>query len=81
MDPTVIAAVIAGGFGILTLAGTLVAQYLGYRATSKDAEKIAEEQRKQLDRTLAEQRMPYKNTASVADFFDAYQTASDEDGG
>jgi len=40
----------------LTLVGTLAAQYLGYRAAGRDAAKIAEEQRKQLDRTLAEQR-------------------------
>jgi len=63
MDPTVVAAWIAAGVSALTLAGTLAAQYLGYRATSRDAEKTAEkaektaeEQRKQLDRTLAEQR-------------------------
>jgi uncharacterized protein YjbI with pentapeptide repeats len=56
MDPTVVAAWIAAGVSFLTLIGTLVAQYLGFRATSRDAEKTAEEQRKQLDRTLAEQR-------------------------
>jgi uncharacterized protein YjbI with pentapeptide repeats len=56
MDPTVVAAWIAAGVSALTLAGTLAAQYYGYRATSRDAEKTAEEQRKQLDRTLAEQR-------------------------
>jgi hypothetical protein len=62
MDPTVVAAWIAVGVSVLTLAGTLAAQYLGYRATSRDAEKAAktadptaEEQRKQLDRTLTEQ--------------------------
>ena len=56
MDPTVVAAWIAAGVSVLTLVGTLAAQYLGFRATSRDAEKNAEEQRKQLDRTLAEQR-------------------------
>jgi excisionase family DNA binding protein len=67
MDPTVAAAWIAAGVSVLTLAGTLAAQYYGYRATSRDAEKTAdkaektaektaEEQRKQLDRTLVEQR-------------------------
>jgi uncharacterized protein YjbI with pentapeptide repeats len=56
MDPTVVAAWIAAGFSVLTLAGTLTAQYLGYRATSKDAVETAEAQRKQLDRTLDEQR-------------------------
>jgi hypothetical protein len=56
MDPTVVAAWIAAGVSVLTLAGTLAAQYLGYRATSRDADKTAEEQRKQLDRTQSEQR-------------------------
>jgi uncharacterized protein YjbI with pentapeptide repeats len=56
MDPTVVAAWIAAGISVLTLAGTLAAQYLGYRATSRDAEKTAREQREYLDRTLAEQR-------------------------
>ena len=67
MNPTVVAAWIAAGISLLTLAGTLAAQYLGYRANSRDAEKTAEkaektaektaeDQRKQLDRTLAEQR-------------------------
>lgn len=52
MDPTVVAACIAAGVSVLTLA----AQYLGYRATSRDAVKTADEQRKQLDRIQAEQR-------------------------
>jgi ABC-type transporter Mla subunit MlaD len=63
MDPTVVAAWIAAGVSALTLVGTLTAQYLSYRAASRDAEKaekaaerVAEEQRKQLDSTLAEQR-------------------------
>jgi hypothetical protein len=56
MDPTVVAAWIAAGVSVLTLAGTLAAQIVGYRATSRDAEKTAAEQRKQLDRTLTEQR-------------------------
>src|SRR5215470_10229029 len=56
MDPTVVAAWIAAGVSVLTLLGTLVAQYLGYRATSRDAEKTAEEQRGQMDRTLTGQR-------------------------
>ena len=56
MDPTVVAAWIAAGVSALTLAGTLAAQYYGYRATSRDAEKTAVEQRKQLDRDHAEQR-------------------------
>ena len=56
MSPQVEAAIIAGSFGVLTLIGTLAAQVLGRRATSRDTQKALEEQRKQLDRTLAEQR-------------------------
>jgi len=35
MDPAVVAAWIAAGVSALTLVGTLVAQYLGYRAASR----------------------------------------------
>jgi Pentapeptide repeats (9 copies) len=45
MSPEVTAAVIAAGVSVLTLIGTLAAQYFGRRATSK-----------QLDRTFGEQR-------------------------
>ena len=45
MNPAVVAAIIAAGVSVLTLIGTLTAQYYGRRATSKE-----------LDRTLAEQR-------------------------
>src|ERR1700722_15032614 len=62
MDPTVVAAWIAAGVSVLTLVGTLVAQYLGYRATSMDAGKTAEAQREQLDRTLAEQSQQLDKT-------------------
>jgi hypothetical protein len=62
MDPTVVAAWIAAGVSLLTLAGTLAAQYLGYRASSKDAGKTAEEQREQLDRTLTEQNQQLDRT-------------------
>lgn len=55
MDPQVVAAWIAAGISLLTLIGTLAAQYLARRATSRDTEKTFEEQRKHLDRTLAEQ--------------------------
>ena len=50
------AAVIAASVSFLTLIGTLAAQYFGRRATSRDTQKTLEEQRKQLDRTLGEQR-------------------------
>jgi uncharacterized protein YjbI with pentapeptide repeats len=53
MSPQVVAAIIAGA---LTVIGTLAAQYFGRRATSRDTQKALEEQGKQLDRTLAEQR-------------------------
>ena len=56
MSPEVTAAVIAAGVSVLTLIGTLAAQYFGRRATSRDTQQALEEQRKQLDRTLTEQR-------------------------
>ena len=56
MSPQVTAAIIAASVSFLTLIGTLAAQYFGRRATSRDTQKALEEQRKQLDRTLAEQR-------------------------
>lgn len=39
MSPSVIAAFIAASVSVLTLIGTLAAQYFGRRATSKDTEK------------------------------------------
>jgi hypothetical protein len=56
MNPTVVAAIIAASVSVLTLVGTLAAQYFGRRATSRDTRRALEEQGKQLDRTLAEQR-------------------------
>ncbi len=56
MSPEVIAAIIAASVSALTLIGTLAAQYFGRRATSRDTREALEEQSKQLDRTLAEQR-------------------------
>jgi hypothetical protein len=55
MGPQVVAAIIAAVVSVLTLVGTLAAQFLGRRATSRDTEKTLEEQRRHLDRTLAEQ--------------------------
>jgi uncharacterized protein YjbI with pentapeptide repeats len=55
MDPTVVAAVIAAAVSVLTLVGTLAAQYFGRRATSRDTKETLEQQREQLDLTLAEQ--------------------------
>ena len=56
MSPQVTAAIIAASVGVLTLIGTLAAQYFGRRATSRDTQRALEEQRDHLDRTLAEQR-------------------------
>jgi len=56
MNPQVVAAFIAASVSVLTLIGTLAAQYFGRRATSRDTEKTLGEQGKHLDRTLAEQR-------------------------
>ena len=47
---------IAVGVSFLTLTGTLAARYFGRRAIRRDAERAFEEQRKQLGKTLAEQR-------------------------
>jgi uncharacterized protein YjbI with pentapeptide repeats len=62
MDPTVVAAWIAAGVSALTLVGTLAAQYLGYRSSSRDAERTAGDQRQQLDRTFAEQNQQLDRT-------------------
>ena len=56
MSPEVTAAIIAAGVGVLTVIATVVVQISGRRATSQDTQEALEEQRKQLDRTLAEQR-------------------------
>src|SRR5215468_4059915 len=59
MSPQVEAAIIAASVGVFTLIATVITQYLGRRATSRDTEKTLDrtlaEQREQLDRTLAEQ--------------------------
>ena len=56
MSPEVAAAIIAASVSLLTLLGTLAAQYFGRRATSQDTQKALEEQREQLKQTLDEQR-------------------------
>jgi hypothetical protein len=56
MNSQLVAAIIAASVSVLTLIGTLAAQYFGRRATSRDTEKTLGEQGKHLDRTLAEQR-------------------------
>jgi uncharacterized protein YjbI with pentapeptide repeats len=62
MDPTVVAAWIAAGVSLLTLIGTLAAQYLGRRGTNKDTEKAFAEQRVHLDRTLDAQSQQLDRT-------------------
>jgi len=59
MEPAVVAAMIAAGVSVLTLIGTLAAQYFGRRATSRDTEKA-------LDRTLTEQRTRTLNERLMA---------------
>ena len=75
MSPEVTAAIIAASVGVLTLIGTLAAQYFGRRATSRDTQQALEEQRKQLDKTLSEQR-----TRTLNERFDtvAEQLGSDK---
>ena len=62
MSPEVTAAIIAASVGVLTLIGTLAAQYFGRRATSRDTQKTFAEQHKQLDKTLTEQRKQLDRT-------------------
>jgi uncharacterized protein YjbI with pentapeptide repeats len=57
MSSEVTAAIIAASVSVLTLIGTLAAQYFGRRATSRDTRRALEEQRRTLDRTLADQRI------------------------
>jgi len=59
MSSEVTAAIIAGS---LTLIGTVAAQILGRRATSRDTQKTLAEQGKQLDKTLAEQGKQLEKT-------------------
>src|SRR5215471_9108296 len=60
MSSTVVAAIIAGCFGVVTVISTLAFQFFGTRRTSRDTKQTLKEQlaeqSEQLDRTLAEQR-------------------------
>jgi uncharacterized protein YjbI with pentapeptide repeats len=56
MSPGVEAALIAGGVGVLTLIGTLAAQFYGIRSTRSGTDKTLNQQSKQLAATLADQR-------------------------
>ena len=55
MSPQIEAAIIAASVGVLTLIATVVTQYLGRRATSRDT-------RTTLDRTLKAQRKQLRKT-------------------
>ena len=65
MSPEVTAAVIAASVSVLTLVGTLTAQYLGRRATSRDTQEALEEQRTHLDKTLEAQSDQLKQTLAA----------------
>jgi hypothetical protein len=62
MSPQVIAAIIAAGVGVLTVVATVAVQISGRRATSRDTQHSFEEQREQLDTTLAAQREQLERT-------------------
>src|SRR6186997_1726464 len=55
MSPEVIAAIIAVSGVVLTVIATVAVQISGRRATSRDTQKALEEQREQLNTTLAAQ--------------------------
>ena len=55
MSPEVTAAIIAASVSVLTLIGTLAAQYFGRRATSRDTQEDIRRTHEQLDKTLAAQ--------------------------
>jgi uncharacterized protein YjbI with pentapeptide repeats len=73
MSPVVMAAIIAGCFGVVTLIGTVVAQIIGFRstrastegqinATHQDTADTLKQQREQLDTTLKAQSEQLKQT-------------------
>jgi hypothetical protein len=62
MDPTVVAVWIAAGVSVLTLVGTLAAQYFGYHAATRAAEQTAGDQRRQMERTFAAQNQQLDRT-------------------
>jgi len=76
MDPLVIAAWVAAGASLVTLAGTTISDHFNRRATRQDNEKTLnqqreqskktlDQQREQLERTLAEQRRELDNTLAA----------------
>lgn len=56
MNSAVVAAIIAASVSLLTLIGTLAAQFYDIRKTSGGTDQALQQQREQLDRILAEQR-------------------------
>ena len=81
MNSQVVAAFIAASVSVLTLIGTLAAQYFGRRATSRDTEKTLGEQGKHLDKTLAEQREQLDRTLAeqrIRTLNERFATAADQ---
>jgi hypothetical protein len=62
MSPEVTAAIIAAGVGVITVVATVVTQYLGRRATSRDTRQALEAQSAQLDKTLEAQHVQLDRT-------------------
>jgi uncharacterized protein YjbI with pentapeptide repeats len=62
VDSAVLAAYIAAGASVVTLAGTTISQRLSSRATSQDNEKTLKQQRDQSEKTLQQQREQSEKT-------------------
>jgi hypothetical protein len=56
MNATVVAAYVAAGASLVTLAGMFISQRMSSRATSRDNEKTLSQQREQSEKTLEQQR-------------------------
>src|SRR5215831_14210978 len=56
MNAVVVAAYVAAGASLVTLAGTYISQRMISRATSRDNEKTLDQQREQSEKTLEQQR-------------------------
>lgn len=82
LDPAVVAAIIAAAISLMTLVGSLLVQVYGIRRASRDADtnvrSLVEQQREQLDRTIAEERSRTLNErfATAADRLGADKPAA-----
>src|SRR5690349_9794549 len=65
MDPLVIAAWVAAGASVATLAGTTISDHFNRVATRKDNDNTLNQQREQLKQTLTEQRSELDNTLTA----------------